>query len=254
MPSWLTNWTRLSQDAGTRFACRRLEDDGGVDSTFVATISVHGAAGTLSSTSWPRSPSTTATTFGREVIKGMDEKVRQGWPTGLAPFGYLKVQDEMSPCIHIQSNRRSSTSSSCTKLDSHTFKSLPTVSTGGPRLRASQSRFPRTALSDILPNRFYVGELHRNGHVHQGEAPVLIAAATFDACQDVLSAESPDRPPGICLPGCYFNVSSADNPLRCNHSLQLGTAALTSTSIIAVPTVLLGLIILASAGRRATWR
>jgi len=29
----------------------------------------------------------------------MDEKVRQGWPTGLAPFGYVNVEDKAAPVI-----------------------------------------------------------------------------------------------------------------------------------------------------------
>jgi hypothetical protein len=32
-----------------------------------------------------------------EVLKGMDEKVRQGWPTDLAPFGYINVDDHNEP-------------------------------------------------------------------------------------------------------------------------------------------------------------
>jgi len=34
-----------------------------------------------------------------EVLKGMDEKVRQGWPTGLAAYGYINVQDREEPVI-----------------------------------------------------------------------------------------------------------------------------------------------------------
>ena len=29
-----------------------------------------------------------------EVLKGMDERVRQGWPTGLAPYGYVNMPDD----------------------------------------------------------------------------------------------------------------------------------------------------------------
>ncbi len=41
-------------------------------------------------------------------------------------------------------------------------------------------------MSYILSNRFYIGELHRNGQVFEGKYRRLIDRATFDACQDVL--------------------------------------------------------------------
>ncbi len=44
-------------------------------------------------------------------------------------------------------------------------------------------------MSHILNNRFYAGELHRNGNVHQGKYRLLIDRPTFDACQGVLAGK-----------------------------------------------------------------
>ena len=48
----------------------------------------------------------------------------------------------------------------------------------------------RTALSYILGNRFYIGELHRNGQVFEGRYERLIDRATFDVCQDILNGRN----------------------------------------------------------------
>ena len=58
---------------------------------------------------------------------------------------------------------------------SHTFKSLADqLALEGHTYGLSQSRFNRTALSHILKNRFYIGELHRNGQVFEGRYQRLI--------------------------------------------------------------------------------
>ena len=56
--------------------------------------------------------------------------------------------------------------------------------------RPSQPRFIRTAASYILGNRFYIGELHRNGQVFEGQYKRVIDRATFDACQDVMNGRN----------------------------------------------------------------
>jgi hypothetical protein len=123
-----------------------------------------------------------------EVLKGMDEKVRQGWPTGLAPFGYINVEDRDEP---IQPHPEKS----CTLVrifelyasGSHTFSSLAAMlRQEGHVFRTSQPRFNRTSLAYILSNRFYIGELHRNGHVFEGRYKRLVDRVTFQACHDVM--------------------------------------------------------------------
>ena len=69
----------------------------------------------------------------------------------------------------------------------YTFKSLAdSLQADGHVYRASQPRFNRTALSYILNNRFYIGELHLNGQVFEGRYRLLIDRALFEKCQNVL--------------------------------------------------------------------
>ena len=76
--------------------------------------------------------------------------------------------------------------------------------------RNSQPRFHRTALSYILSNRFYIGELHRNGQVFEGRYRRLIDRTDVRACQDILNGRNrrtgtPDHPLGRrLLPLCIL--------------------------------------------------
>ena len=56
----------------------------------------------------------------------------------------------------------------------------------GHAYRPSQPQFTRTSLAYILNNRFYIGELHRNGQVHEGRYQMLIDLVTFDTAQRIL--------------------------------------------------------------------
>jgi len=60
----------------------------------------------------------------------------------------------------------------------------------GHAFRPSQPRFNRTSLSYILSNRFYVGELIRNGRVYPGKYRLLVDRRTFDACQEILKSKN----------------------------------------------------------------
>ena len=127
-----------------------------------------------------------------EVLKGMDERVRQGWPTGLAPFGYLNVSDKAEPVIpHPEKSKALARLFELYASGQHTFKSLANkLQEEGHVYRSSKPRFYRTALSGILRNRFYIGELHRHGKVFQGKYRLVIDRKTFDACQDVMDGRN----------------------------------------------------------------
>jgi len=69
----------------------------------------------------------------------------------------------------------------------YTFKNLADkLAAEGHTLRPCHPRFTRSSLSYLLSNRFYIGELERNGQIFKGSYRLLIDRATFDACQDVL--------------------------------------------------------------------
>jgi len=171
---------------------QELEDVCGVQLAFVDNQFGPGAAGALSFNVMAAVAQYYSDNLRSEVLKGMDEKVRQGWPTGLAPYGYINVEDRDEPVQpHPEKSRTLVRIFELYATGSYTFKSLADKLQGeGHVFRKSQPRFHRTALSYILGNRFYIGELHRNGQVFEGKYRRLIDRATFDACQDVLNGRN----------------------------------------------------------------
>ena len=76
---------------------QELEDTCGVQLSFVENQFGPGAAGALSFNVMAAVAQYYSDNLRSEVLKGLDEKVRQGWPTGLAPFGYMNVTDRNEP-------------------------------------------------------------------------------------------------------------------------------------------------------------
>ncbi|MCX7424663.1 MAG: recombinase family protein [Planctomycetia bacterium] len=180
---------------------QELEDTCGVQLAFVDNQFGPGAAGALSFNVMAAVAQYYSDNLRSEVLKGMDEKVRQGWPTGLAPYGYINVDDHDEPVQpHPEKSHTLVRTFELYATGGHTFKSLADqLAREGHLFRATQPRFHRTALSYILSNRFYIGELHRNGQVFEGRYRRLIDRATFDACQEVLIGRNrrtgtPDHP------------------------------------------------------------
>ena len=171
---------------------QELEDTCGVQLAFVDNQFGPGAAGALSFNVMAAVAQYYSDNLRSEVLKGMDEKVRQGWPTGLAPFGYINVDDRDEPVQpHPEKSRTLVRIFELYATGGYTFHSLADqLAREGHVFRRSQPRFHRTALSYILSNRFYIGELHRNGQVFEGRYRRLIDRATFDACQDVLNGRN----------------------------------------------------------------
>lgn len=171
---------------------QELEDNCGVQLAFVDNQFGPGAAGALSFNVMAAVAQYYSDNLRSEVLKGMDEKVRQGWPTGLAPYGYINVDDKNEPVQpHPEKARSLVRMFELYSAGGYTFESLADVlQREGHVFRPSQHRFHRTALSYILGNRFYIGELHRNGQVFEGQYKRLIDRATFDACQDIMNGRN----------------------------------------------------------------
>jgi site-specific DNA recombinase len=190
---------------------QELEDKCGVKLEFVDNQFGPGAAGALSFNVMAAVAQYYSDNLRSEVLKGMDEKVRQGWPTGLAPFGYINVDDNDEPVKpHPENAGALVRMFDLYSSGSYTFASLAdALEEAGHVYRASRRRFPRTALSWILSNRFYIGELHRNGQVFEGRYQRLIDRTTFEACQDVLNGRNrrtgkPEHPFAGGLFRCQF--------------------------------------------------
>ena len=190
---------------------QELEDASGVQLAFVENQFGPGAAGALSFNVMAAVAQYYSDNLRSEVLKGLDEKVRQGWPTGLAPFGYINVDDPEEPVQpHPEKSQALVRMFELYATGGCTFKSLADqLASEGHLFRPSQPRFHRTALSYILGNRFYIGELHRHGQVYEGRYRRVIDRATFEACQDVLHGRnrrtsSPQHPLAGGLFSCRY--------------------------------------------------
>ena len=154
---------------------QELEDACGVQLAFVENQFGPGAAGALSFNVMAAVAQYYSDNLRGEVLKGMDEKVRQGWPTGHAP-------------VRLHEHRRQGGTGSAPPgavegahahlravlpRARYTFESMADqLAKEGFIYRPSQPRFNRPGLSYILGNRFYIGELERNGrHVSRQVPP-----------------------------------------------------------------------------------
>src|SRR4029079_15015974 len=78
---------------------QELEDGCNVQLAFVDNQFGTGAAGTLSFNVMAAVAQYYSDNLQAEVIKGLDEKVRQGWPTCGAPYGYMNTKDRERPVV-----------------------------------------------------------------------------------------------------------------------------------------------------------
>jgi site-specific DNA recombinase len=195
---------------------QELEDLCGVQLAFVENQFGPGAAGALSFNVMAAVAQYYSDNLRSEVLKGMDEKVRQGWPTGLAPYGYMNTSDREAPVQpHPEKAKTVCRIFELYSSGNHTFKSLADqLDQEGHTFRRSQPRFHRTALSYILKNRFYIGELRRNGQVFEGRYERLIERSTFDQCQDVLCGRNRRTgKPRLAFAGGIFSCA------YCGHAI-----------------------------------
>jgi site-specific DNA recombinase len=171
---------------------QELEDNCGVELAFVDNQFGPGAAGALSFNVMAAVAQYYSDNLRSEVLKGLDEKVRQGWPTGLAPYGYRNVDDKSEPVQpHPEKAATLVRMFELYSSGSFTFATLAgALEREGHVFRASRRRFTRGAMSWILSNRFYIGELHRHGQVFEGQYRKLIDRPTFNACQDVMQGRN----------------------------------------------------------------
>lgn len=189
---------------------QELEDDCGVQLAFVENQFGPGAAGALSFNVMAAVAQYYSDNLRTEVLKGIDEKARQGWPTGHAPFGYLNVDDKNEPVVpHTEKSKTLVRIFELYATGRFTFESLAAkLREEGHTLRPSQPRFNRTTLSYILNNRFYIGEVARNGNVYPGKYKLLINRRQFDSCQEILKGKSRRTGrPDIMLSGCLLRCA-----------------------------------------------
>lgn len=206
---------RICRNMRDAVRMQELEDHCGVKLAFVENQFGPGAAGLLSFNVMAAVAQYYSDNLRTEVLKGIDEKVRQGWPAGLAPFGYMNVPGNHDEPVqpHPEKSRIVIRIFELYARGDMTFESLgEQLAAEGFTYRPSAPRFFRTVLSYILNNRIYVGEIVWRGKVCQGKFTPLIDRELFDACQAILQGKnrrtgSPDH----ALAGGLF---------RCTHCGQ----------------------------------
>ncbi len=184
---------RICRNIRDAVRMQEMEDKYGVKLAFVDNEFGPGAAGMLSFNVMAAVAQYYSDNLRTEVQKGLFEKVLQGWATGLAPFGYINDGDDkeepIKPCPV-----RSRTLMRIFELyarGGHTFKTLADqLQREGHIYRKSQPKFIRPALSYILNNRFYIGEITYNGKQYPGKHRLIITKALYDQCQEILNGKN----------------------------------------------------------------
>lgn len=172
---------------------QELEDSCGVKLAFVDNQFGPGAAGALSFNVMAAVAQYYSDNLRNEVLKGIEEKVRQGWAPGLAPYGYQNVRGNRDePIQHHPVNALAvQRIFELYATGLYTFKDIAaTLEREGYTYQRSSPRFHRTALSYILNNRFYVGMVTFRGQTYPGRHQPLIDMEMFERCQDLLSGKN----------------------------------------------------------------
>lgn len=180
---------------------QELEDNCGVQLAFVDNQFGPGAAGALSFNVMAAVAQYYSDNLRSEVLKGMEEKIRQGWPMGHASYGYMNTPDKACPVVpHPERAKTVVRIFDLFSTGQFTLKTLAArLLEEGHAFRNSCPRFGRTALAYIIHNRAYIGEIVRQGVTHVAKFQPLVSRATFEACQDVIKgrnrrSSTPDLP------------------------------------------------------------
>ncbi len=172
---------------------QELEDTCGIKLAFVENHFGPGAAGALSFNVMAAVAQYYSDNLRAEVLKGIEEKVRQGWAPGLAAFGYVNVAgDRDNPVqLHPVNSKAVRRIFELCATGSKTFDQIGNIMRReGYVYRASQPRFHRGAVSYILHNPFYTGLVRFRGELFVGKHEPLIDKATFDECQRLLKRKN----------------------------------------------------------------
>ena len=191
---------------------QELEDSCGVQLAFVENQFGPGAAGQLSFNVMAAVAQYYSDNLKTETAKGMDEKVRQGWLPGRAPFGYVNVPGNREQPIQPQPDE-AATVVRIFELYARgnlAFRTLAgTLLKEGRIYSPNAPRFARTSLSNILNNRFYIGSLVWGGKVFPGKHRPLISHDLFAACQAILHGRN--------RRGTHPNLPYSNAVFRCAH-------------------------------------
>ncbi|HOD84857.1 MAG TPA: recombinase family protein, partial [Phycisphaerae bacterium] len=150
---------------------QEMEDQCGVKLAFVENQFGPGAAGALSFNVMAAVAQYYSDNLRTEVLKGIEEKVRQGWAPGLAAYGYRNVKDDRDEPIQIHPVNGPTVQRlfELYATGLYTFKAMADVlQREGFIYQPGCPRFHRCAMSYILNNRIYVGMVTFRGQTYIG--------------------------------------------------------------------------------------
>lgn len=206
---------------------QELEDELHIRPLFVDNQFGQGAAGQLSFNVMAAVAQYYSDNLRSEVLKGMNEKVEQGWLPANAPYGYANHTEDREEPIKPDPDR-ARTVQRIFELYSRggmTFESMAdTLLNEGHVYQDSIRKFHRTALSYILNNRFYIGEILWHGRIFVGKHRPIIDRETFQCCQDILQGKN-RRTSKVTLP-------LAGGLIRCKYCGQAITGELIKRKLL----------------------
>ena len=184
---------RICRNMRDAVRIQELEDSCGVQLAFVDNQFGPGAAGALSFNVMAAVAQYYSDNLRNEVIKGIDEKVRQGWMPGLAPFGYLNVPGDRENPI-IPHPERAEIVRYIFRLYAQGNMSVKSIAdrliAEGHIYRPSEPRFPLKTISYILTNQVYLGYVMWRDKLYPGKHQPLIDRTLFQQCQDIIKGRN----------------------------------------------------------------
>ncbi len=204
---------RICRNMRDAVRMQELEDQHGVSLAFVDNQFGPGPAGALSFNVMAAVAQYYSDNLRTEVLKGIEERCRQGWQHGLASYGYMNCSDEREEPIqpHPQNSKAVVRAFELYASGRHTFETLADQLAGeGYAYQKGNPRFHRTALSRMLRNRVYIGDIRWGDRVYSGKHRPLIDRRTFSLCQDLLDGK-------IRRTTTQINMPLAGGLFTCQH-------------------------------------
>ncbi|NJL32301.1 MAG: recombinase family protein [Phycisphaerales bacterium] len=180
---------RICRNMRDAVRMQELEDKQGIKLAFVENQFGPGAAGALSFNIMAAVAQYYSDNLRQEVLKGIEERVRQGWTPGLAAYGYMNVPTDRERPVqpHPENTKAVRRIFELYASGTMTFEQVgDQMLREGFIYRTSQPRFHRNAVSYILNNPYYTGLVQFRSEYFVGKHEPIIDKETFEHCQRLL--------------------------------------------------------------------
>lgn len=184
---------RICRNMRDAVRMQELEDKHGIKLAFIENHFGPGAAGALSFNIMAAVAQYYSDNLRQEVLKGIEERVRQGWTPGLAAYGYMNVPTQPNQPVqpHPENTKAVRRIFEIYAMGNTTFEQVgEQMQREGFTYRPSQPRFHRTAVSYILNNPYYTGLVRFRGEFFVGKHEPIINKESFEHCQRLLKKKN----------------------------------------------------------------